>query len=151
MQGFHFMFLLEEFAVWKETTVLVKRACSRCGFASKMEEALSVLQTCSETIPRGGLSCTNLFHNDWNVTKPRPWESGKLHPQHVNASKMAHWRACRVLKLLSTAFYKPSCFLIFMFCFVSQNSRKRHKHLLRQAQNAAKLLTLLLVLIIPTF
>lgn len=41
-------------------------------FASKMEGALFVLQTCSERIPWGGLSCANLFHNDWNATEPKP-------------------------------------------------------------------------------
>lgn len=51
---------------------LDERVCARCGFASKMEAALFVLQTCRERIPQGGLSCANLFHNDWNVTEPRP-------------------------------------------------------------------------------
>lgn len=44
----------------------------RRGFASKMEEALFVLQTCSERIPWGGLSCANLFHNDWNAAESKP-------------------------------------------------------------------------------
>lgn len=63
--------------------------CSRCGFASKMEEALFVLQTCSERIPWGGLSCANLFHNDWNVTETWTWNFiGQLHPFHVTAEKL---------------------------------------------------------------
>lgn len=83
------------FAEWKESLVC-ERACSRCGFASKMEGALFVLQTCSERIPWGGLSCANLFHNDWNVTEPKPLKFiGKLHPRHVTAEKLvfAHWIA----------------------------------------------------------
>lgn len=51
---------------------MLERAFSRHGFASKMEEALFVLQTCSERIPWGGLSCANLFHNDWNATELKP-------------------------------------------------------------------------------
>lgn len=54
---------------------LVKRLFyySRRGLAaSKMEAALFVLQTCSERIPWGGLSCVNLFHNDRNAAEPKP-------------------------------------------------------------------------------
>lgn len=41
--------------------------CSRCGFASKMEEALYVLLTSKRQSPWGGRSCANLFYNVWNV------------------------------------------------------------------------------------
>lgn len=65
--------LRKGFTVW-ELSEVFERACSRCGFASKMEGALFMLQTCSERIPWGGVSCANLFHNDWNVTEPKPWK-----------------------------------------------------------------------------
>lgn len=55
-----------------EESLVYERAYSRRGFASKMEAALFVLQTCSERIPWGGLSCVNLFHNDWNAAEPKP-------------------------------------------------------------------------------
>lgn len=60
--------------LWGNDLLTLKKKSSvqaypRCGFASKMEGALFVLQTCSERIPWGVLSCANLFHNDWNVAE----------------------------------------------------------------------------------
>lgn len=56
----------------EKENLVFERDGARRGFASKMEEALFQLQTCSERIPRGGLSCANLFHNDWNASESKP-------------------------------------------------------------------------------
>lgn len=56
----------------KESTDYEKTYSRRGLVASKMEAALFVLQTCSERIPWGGLSCVNLFHNDRNAAEPKP-------------------------------------------------------------------------------
>lgn len=56
----------------KESTAYEETYYRRGLVASKMEAALFVLQTCSERIPWGGLSCVNLFHNDRNAAEPKP-------------------------------------------------------------------------------
>lgn len=78
-------------AKWKQSLVFV-RACVRCGFASKMEGAWFLLETCSERSLLGGRSCTNLFHNDWNVPEPRPWKfMGRLNSWHATAEKLLQY------------------------------------------------------------
>lgn len=72
--GFSLNVSLRKWFADRKESFVFERACSRRGFASKMEEALFVLQTCSERIPWGGLSCANLFHNDWNAAEPKPWK-----------------------------------------------------------------------------
>ena len=70
-----------------------------------MEGALSVLELVLR-IPWGGLSCANLFHNDWNVTDTEALKTHRLGYTHSELLRnsggiCAHFIAslrCLVLK-----------------------------------------------------
>lgn len=101
-----------------------EKARSRRGFvASKMEAALFVLQTCSERIPWGGLSCVNLFHNDRNAAEPKPWKlAGQTTPTAICWWKgcwdlcTCPWLSNGVAPVFHVCLWRRSCFF-FKFCF----------------------------------
>lgn len=101
-----------------ENTPASEKTPSRRGFvASKMEAALFVLETCSERIPRGGLSCVNLFHNDRNAAEPKPWKlAGRTTPT-ARCCEKGRWDLCTCLRLsngIASVFHvclwRTSCF-----------------------------------------